>query len=62
MSKFNAKRKRSKSRKRLLEHIETPKSPTKPIDYQLEMNKIISRGSKYIKKLQSKMRKIIGEE
>lgn len=59
MSKFNAKRKGSRSRKHSLEHIENPKSPTKHTDYQLEMNKIISRGSKYIKKLQSKMRKII---
>ena len=62
MSKFNAKRKVPKSRKHLLGPIENPKLPTKHNDFQLEMNKTISRGSKYLKKLQSKMRKIIGEE
>ncbi len=60
MSKFNAKRKGS--RKHSLEHVENPKSSTRLSEYQLEMNKIISRGSKYIKKLHSKMRKIIGEK
>lgn len=62
MSKFNVKRKGPKSGKHLLGHIENPKPPTRPTDYQLEMNKIISRGSKYVKKLESKMRKIIGEK
>lgn len=62
MSKFNVKRKGPKPRKHLLEHIENTRPPTKFADYQLEMNKIISRGSKYVKKLESKMRKIIGKK
>lgn len=62
MSKFNTKRKGPKSRKHLVEPIENPRSSTKSMEYLLEMNKIISRGSKYIKKLQSKIRKTISDE
>lgn len=70
MSKFNTVRKvpnsRKRSRKHLVKTIKKPKLSTELIDCQLEKNlktnRSVFRESKYRKKVQSNIRKIIGEE
>lgn len=62
MSKFNTVRKVPNQRKHLVKTVKNPKLPTRPNDCQLEKNQIASRKSKYLKKSQSNIRKIISEE